>query len=96
MPAARAPQENLLLAALPDAVRERLAPELKRVDMPLGKVLYEPGDKQRHVYFPTESIVSFLYVMEDGASAEISVVGNEGMIGVALFMGGESTPSRAI
>jgi CRP-like cAMP-binding protein len=96
MPAARALQENLLLAALPDAVRERLAPELKLVDMPLGKVLYEPGDKQRHVYFPTESIVSFLYVMEDGASAEISMVGNEGMIGVALFTGGESTPSRAV
>jgi CRP-like cAMP-binding protein len=96
MPAARALQENLLLAALPDAVQERLAPDLKRVDMPLGKVLYEPGDKQRHVYFPTESIVSFLYVMEDGASAEISMVGNEGMIGVALFTGGESTPSRAV
>ena len=64
--------------------------------MPLGKVLYESGDILRHVYFPTDSIVSLLYVMADGASAEISVVGNEGLIGVALFMGGETTPSRAI
>ena len=64
--------------------------------MPLGKVLYESGDVLRHVYFPTDSIVSLLYVMEDGASAEIAVVGNEGLIGVALFMGGETTPSRAI
>jgi CRP-like cAMP-binding protein len=96
MSAARALQQNLLLAALPDAVRERLAPDLKLVKMPLGKVLYEPGDKQRQVYFPTESIVSFLYVMADGASAEISVVGNEGMVGIALFTGGESTPSWAI
>lgn len=64
--------------------------------MPLGKVLYESGDKLRHVYFPTDSIVSLLYVMESGASAEISVVGNEGIVGVSLFMGGESTPSRAI
>ena len=64
--------------------------------MPLGKVIYESGDTLRHVYFPIDSIVSLLYVMEDGASAEISVVGNEGLIGIALFMGGESTPSRAI
>ena len=64
--------------------------------MPLGKVLYESGDVQRHVYFPTDSIVSFLYVMENGASAEVSVVGNEGVIGISLFMGGETTPSRAI
>ena len=64
--------------------------------MPLGKVLYESGDQLRHVYFPTDSIVSLLYVLEDGASAEISVVGNEGLIGIALFMGGETTPSRAI
>ena len=64
--------------------------------MPLGKVLYESGDVQRHVYFPTDSIVSFLYVMENGASAEVSVVGNECLIGISLFMGGETTPSRAI
>jgi CRP-like cAMP-binding protein len=96
MSAARAMQQNALLAALPEAVRERLAPDLELVDMPLGRVLYESGDKLRHVYFPTESIVSLLYVMESGASAEISVVGNDGIVGVALFMGGESTPSRAI
>ncbi len=66
------------------------------MDLPLGKVLYESGDKEHHVYFPTDSIVSLLYVMSNGASAEISVVGNEGIVGVAVFMGGESTPSRAI
>ncbi|MFP6800614.1 MAG: Crp/Fnr family transcriptional regulator [Pseudomonas sp.] len=71
-------------------------PHLELVDMPLGMVLYESGDTLRHVYFPTNSIVSLLYVMESGASAEISVVGNDGVIGVALFMGGESTTSRAI
>lgn len=64
--------------------------------MPLGQVLYEAGDKMRHVYFPTDSIVSLLYVMESGASAEISVVGNEGLVGISLFMGGESTSSRAV
>ena len=96
MPEAPAPERNHLLAALPADVRERLFPELELVPLPLGKVLYESGDALRHVYFPTDSIVSLLYVMEDGASAEISVVGNEGLIGVALFMGGESTPSRAI
>jgi CRP-like cAMP-binding protein len=96
MTASRALQQNSLLAALPAAVRARLAPDLKLVNMPLGRVLYESGHKLRHVYFPTDSIVSLLYVMESGASAEISVVGNEGIVGVALFMGGESTPSRAI
>lgn len=90
------PQQNLLLAALPGEVMERLLPHLELVDMPLGMVLYESGDTLRHVYFPTDSIVSLLYVMESGASAEISVVGNDGVIGVALFMGGESTTSRAI
>ena len=90
------PEQNHLLAALPPEVRDRLFPQLELVSLPLGKVLYESGDALRHVYFPTDSIVSLLYVMEDGASAEISVVGNEGLIGVALFMGGESTPSRAI
>lgn len=96
MPAIPDSQENRLLAALPAEEHERLAPHMELVDMPLGKVLYESGDKLRHIYFPTESIVSLLYVMESGASAEISVVGNEGLVGVALFMGGESTPSRAI
>ncbi|NHA14654.1 Crp/Fnr family transcriptional regulator [Thioalkalivibrio sp. XN279] len=96
MTAIRVTQQNLLLAALPEPVRERLAPQLKLVEMPLGKVLYESGNKIRYVYFPTESIVSLLYVMKNGASAEISLVGNEGIVGVALFMGGESTPSRAI
>jgi CRP-like cAMP-binding protein len=90
------PRQNHLLAALNPEVQERLFPHLELVPLPLGKVLYESGDALRYVYFPTDSIVSLLYVMESGASAEISVVGNEGLIGVALFMGGESTPSRAI
>jgi CRP-like cAMP-binding protein len=90
------PKENYLLAALTAEVQERLFPHLERIALPLGKVLYESGDSLVHVYFPTDSIVSLLYVMENGASAEISVVGNEGMIGIAVFMGGESTPSRAI
>src|SRR5271169_854753 len=89
-------QRNNLLAALPQAERERLIPHLKLVPMPLGMVLYESGDVLRHVYFPTDCIVSLLYVMKDGASAEISVVGNDGVVGVALFMGGETTPSRAV
>lgn len=96
MPENPAPQQNHLLAALPTEIQERLFPHLKLVPMPLGQVLYESGDTLRHVYFPTDAIISLLYVMEDGSSAEISVVGNEGLIGVALFMGGESTPSRAI
>lgn len=90
------PQQNHLLAMLPPEALERLLPNLELVDMPLGMVLYESGDTLRHVYFPTDSIVSLLYVMENGASAEISVVGNDGVIGVALFMGGESTTNRAI
>lgn len=90
------PQQNHLLAALPAEVWQRLHPHLERVSLSLGQVLYESGDELRHVYFPTDSIVSLLYVMESGASAEISVVGNEGLIGIALFMGGESTPSRAV
>jgi CRP-like cAMP-binding protein len=89
-------QDNLLLKALPAKVRERVFPELKLTELPLGDVLYESGDVMHDVYFPTDSIVSLLYVMEDGRSAEISVVGNEGIVGIALFMGGESTPSRAI
>jgi len=90
------PTQNHLLAALPQRVLDRLLPDLELVSMPLGKVVCESGDTMRHVYFPTDSIVSLLYVMENGASAEISVVGNEGIVGIALFMGGESTPSRAI
>ena len=90
------PRQNHLLAALPDDVFARISGALEHVPLPLGHVLYESGDTLRHVYFPTDSIVSLLYVMESGASAEISVVGNEGIIGVAVFMGGESTPSRAI
>ena len=89
-------QQNHLLAAFPLSEQERLYPYLELVLMSLGTVLYESGDVLRDVYFPTNSIVSLLYVLADGASAEISVVGNEGMIGIALFMGGETTPSRAI
>jgi CRP-like cAMP-binding protein len=96
MPGSHEPQQNHLLAALSPAERERIYPHLRLVPLPLGKVLYESGDRLRHVYFPTDSIVSLLYVLVDGASAEISVVGNEGLIGIALFMGGETTPSRAI
>jgi CRP-like cAMP-binding protein len=90
------PRQNLLLAALSAAVRERLYPLLRLVPMPLGKVLYESGDVLRHVYFPTDSIVSLLYVLDDGASAEIAVAGNDGLVGISLFMGGETTPSRAV
>jgi CRP-like cAMP-binding protein len=90
------PDQNHILAALPDEARARVFPQLKLVSMPLGSVLYESGDTQRYVYFPVDSIVSLLYVMEDGASAEIAVVGNEGIVGVSLFMGGETTPSRAL
>jgi CRP-like cAMP-binding protein len=90
------PLQNHLLAAFPAAERERLFQRLQLVPMPLGSVLYESGDILRYVYFPTNCIVSLLYVLADGASAEISVVGNEGLIGIALFMGGETTPSRAI
>ncbi|MGA4475970.1 Crp/Fnr family transcriptional regulator [Ectopseudomonas chengduensis] len=90
------PQQNHLLAALTAEVRQRLFTHLELVPLPLGKVLYESGDTMRHVYFPTDSIISLIYVMESGASAEISVVGNEGLVGIALFMGGESTPSRAV
>ena len=88
--------DNRLLAALPDHAKDELLPHMKLVDLPLGKVLYESGDALSNVYFPTDAIVSLLYVMENGASAEISVVGNEGVVGISVFMGGESTPSRAI
>jgi CRP-like cAMP-binding protein len=90
------PQQNYLLASASAADLKLLVPHLQLVPMPLGTVLYEPGDVMRHVYFPTNCIVSLLYVMENGASAEISIVGNNGLIGIALFMGGETTPSRAI
>lgn len=89
-------RKNHLLAALPEAEWLRWLPLLEAVDMPLGQVLYESGRTLSHVYFPSTSIVSLLYVMEDGASAEIAVVGNEGVVGISLFMGGESTPSRAV
>ena len=87
---------NQLLAALPESEWLRWSSQLEAVNMPLGQVLYEPGATLSHVYFPTNAIVSLLYVMEDGASAEIAVVGNEGVVGISLFMGGESTPSRAV
>ena len=90
------PRQNLLVAALPAADFARLEPSLELVPMPLGHVLYESGNQLQHVYFPTDCIVSLLYVMEDGHSAEIAIVGKEGIVGVALFMGGETTPSRGI
>jgi CRP-like cAMP-binding protein len=85
-----------LLAALPNRDFQRLAPHLEYRELKLGDVLYEPGVQMRYVYFPTTSIVSLLYVMTDGASAEIAIVGNEGILGISLFMGGETTPSRAV
>ena len=96
MPSSHKPQQNHLFLALPSEARERVFPHLELVQMPLGHVLYESGTTLQHVYFPTDAIISLLYVMEDGASAEIAIVGNEGLIGIALFMGGETTPSRAV
>ena len=96
MSATHDPRQNHLLAALPADEYARLLPNLELVPMPLAESLYESGIQMRHVYFPTTSIVSLLYVMEDGSSAEIAVVGNEGIVGVSLFMGGESTSSRAV
>jgi len=95
-PTASSPLENQLLNALPEMERARLFPHLKLVHLALGKVLSESGAALRYIYFPTDSIVSLLYVMQNGASAEIAVVGNDGAVGVSLFMGGETTPSRAI
>jgi len=95
-PAVPPTHRNHLLDALAPDDRARLAPHLKLVPMALGDVLYESGAKLRHVYFPTTSIISLLYVMENGASAEIAIVGNEGILGISLFMGGETTPSRAV
>ncbi|MFY9327665.1 MAG: Crp/Fnr family transcriptional regulator [Georgfuchsia sp.] len=96
MPSPHNPKQNKLLAALPSADLERLSPHLELTPMPLGEALYESGGHLQHVYFPTTAIVSLLYVMADGASAEIAVVGNEGIIGISLFMGGETTPNRAV
>ena len=90
------PRHNQLLAALPEDQLQRWLPQLEHVHMPLGQVLYEPGSILNHVYFPTTAIISLLYVMQNGESAEIAVVGNEGVIGVSLFMGGDSTSSRAL
>jgi len=96
MTEAHMPQQNHILSSLHKDAQKRLFPFLELVPLGLGQVLYESGTTMQHVYFPIDSIVSLLYVMENGASAEISVVGNEGIVGIALFMGGESTPSRAI
>jgi CRP-like cAMP-binding protein len=90
------PRQNWLLSALAEAEWERLSPHLEPIAMELGDVLYDSGGKLSHVYFPTTAIVSLLYVMENGASAEIAVVGNEGLVGISLFMGGQSTSSQAM
>jgi CRP-like cAMP-binding protein len=90
------PCQNHLLSVLPEAERQRLFPHLEPVALPLGEALYESGDRMNHVFFPATAIVSLLYVMENGASAEIAVVGNEGIVGIALFMGGETMPNRAV
>ena len=96
MAAAHDPRQNQLLAALPDDEWQRWQPHLELAQLPLGTVLYESGGTLKNVYFPTTAIVSLLYVMENGDHAEIAVVGKEGLIGVSLFMGGGSTPSRAV
>ena len=96
MLAPHTPKQNHLLAALPAQDYERMVPHLELVPLALGTALYESGSQQQYVFFPTASIVSLLYVMQDGSSAEIAVVGNEGVVGIALFMGGETTPSRAV
>jgi len=96
MLSSHSPNQNHLLAALPTAEFERLAPHLEPISMPLGESVYEPGGTLRHAYFPTTAIVSLHYVMASGASAESAGVGNEGMVGISLFMGGETTPSSAV
>ncbi|HSP32261.1 MAG TPA: cyclic nucleotide-binding domain-containing protein, partial [Halomonas sp.] len=88
--------QNHLLAALPNDAQRRLIPFFEPLHLPLGHVIYEPGSTLQHVYFPINAIISLLYVTENGDSAEISVVGNEGLVGIAVFMGGESTTNRAI
>jgi len=90
------PKQNRLLAALPDEDYQRIAKQLELVSLPLGESIYEAGDKIEHIHFPINCILSLLYVMKNGSSAEIAVAGNEGLVGVALFMGGGSTPSRAV
>ena len=94
--ASPSPVQNHLLAQLPQAERKRWFPQLELIDMPLGQVIYESGVTLKYVYFPITSIISLLYVMENGSSAEIAVVGREGIVGVSLFMGGESTPNRGV
>ena len=96
MSSPHSPKQNHLLDALPAADYARLLPHLELVPMPLGWAVYEAGGQMRYLYFPTTSIVSLLYVLENGASAEIAITGNEGLVGISLFMGGESTPSRAV
>ncbi len=96
MPASHSAEQNRILAALPAADYARLQPHLEPVELPLGLIVFESGTKLRHLYFPASGIVSLLYAMENGASTEIAVIGNEGAVGIALFMGGESTPSRAV
>jgi CRP-like cAMP-binding protein len=88
--------QNYLFHSIPNIEWERLSPYIEPVELPLGKVLYEPGTKMSHVYFPTTAIVSLLYALENGSSAEIAIVGNEGVVGISIFMGGESTSSRAV
>jgi CRP-like cAMP-binding protein len=90
------PNHNHLLAALLDAEFDRLSPRLELIPMKLGDVLYESGDRQRHVFFPTTAVISLHYLLENGGSSEIAGVGNEGVLGISLFMGGDSTPSRAV
>lgn len=90
------PTLNRLLNALPQLDFDRIVPHLESVQLKLGEVLYESGDQMKYAYFPTTAIISLLYVLEDGASAEIAIVGNEGILGISLFMGGQTTPSRAV
>jgi CRP-like cAMP-binding protein len=93
---AHSPTQNHLLAALPEEAFDRLSPHLELVTLPLGEALYESGGRLHHIYFPTTAIVSLLYVLENGSSSEIAVVGHEGVLGISLFMGGDTTPSRAV
>ena len=96
MPSPHSPNQNHLLAALPAAEFERLAPHLELIPMRLGETLYDPGGHLQHAYFPTTAIVSLIYILESGASAESAGVGNEGVVGIALFMGGDTTSSSAV
>jgi CRP-like cAMP-binding protein len=96
IPKPQSPAKNRLLAALPKIELERLQPNLELVSLTLGQVIYESGGRLTHVYFPTDSIISLLYLMEDGATAEIGVAGEEGMVGIAVFMGGDTMPNRAV